>query len=43
MKFRINREDKLEDLYNMISEVIDARNHAYARFADLKNDNNSNV
>ena len=43
MKFRINREDNLEDLYNMISEVIDARNHAYAKFADLKNSSTSNV
>ena len=43
MKFRVTKDDKLEDLFDMIIEVIDARNQAYAKMAELKNGNNAGV
>lgn len=37
MKFRVNKDDKLEDLFDMILEVIVARNQAYAKMREANN------
>ena len=43
MKFRVMKDDNLNDLFDMIVEVIVARNQAYAKMTELKNSNNAGL
>lgn len=43
MKFTIDREDKYEDVYSMISEVVESKRFAERKLAEKRNLNNTIV